>query len=146
MASYTLSLVSRRSPAGSFIADPVFLAAQQLLFTAFPDHSNALVAALHSRNPQLWNYSNGALVGAAITSHPTPLEGELHFFAVAPEAQKQGVGRAFYEALEARAFTNQARVTAVSYVPGFFERIGFVNKGPTHTPVGCLDHYLIKVK
>lgn len=145
-SSYTLTHVSRRTPAGGVIADAGFLEAQQLLLEAFPERTRALFAAFNSRNAQLWDYRNGQVVGAAITSHPTSTEGELHFFAVAPDVRRTGIGRAFYEALEARAFQGQEKVIATSVVPGFFERIGFFNRGVTHTYRGQSEYYMVRVK
>jgi GNAT superfamily N-acetyltransferase len=141
---YTLASVSRRTPAGTIIADRYFLEAQALLSEAFPDHGLALFRAFNSRNAALWEYRNGHTVGAAITSHPVPTEGELHFFAIAPPLQGTGLGRAFYEALEPRAFPTQSKIVAVTPVPAFFEKLGFFDRSPARQRT--TERYMIKVK
>ncbi|MBM3230538.1 GNAT family N-acetyltransferase [Candidatus Pacearchaeota archaeon] len=130
MDSYTLSRVSRRTSAGGIVLDPAFLQAQTFLFNCFPARAQAIYSALSSRNTQLWTYKNGSLVGAAITSHPTAEEGELHFIGIAPELQSRGLGRFFYTALEAQAFSDRRKIIAVTATPAFFESLGFFDRSP----------------
>jgi N-acetylglutamate synthase-like GNAT family acetyltransferase len=120
------------------------LEAWHLLLATFPRHPVALHAAFNSPYAHLWVYGKGECVGASITSTPTPAEGELHFFAIAPAHQKRGIGRSFYCALEAVAFSDARRIIAVSSVPLFFEKPGFFDRTPCNWKSS--DRYMLKVK
>jgi len=66
------------------------------------------------------------LAGCGALHFYTPTAGEIRSLAVAPEFQKRHAGRLLVEALmaEAKAFALQS-VFAFTYIPGFFQRLGF---------------------
>lgn len=70
--------------------------------------------------------SNGVLLGCGALHFYTPVVGEIRSLAVAEEAKTHGVGRRVVEALvgEADSYALDA-VFAFTYVPGFFQKMGF---------------------
>jgi amino-acid N-acetyltransferase len=71
-------------------------------------------------------YDGDALVGCGALHFYTPTTAEVRSLAVLPDAKQNGVGRAVVEVLEQEAYDNGLEVIfAFTYVPGFFERLGF---------------------
>jgi amino-acid N-acetyltransferase len=71
-------------------------------------------------------YDGDALVGCGALHFYTPTTAEVRSLAVLPEAKHHGVGRAVVEALEQEACDNSLEaIFAFTYVPGFFEKLGF---------------------
>lgn len=66
------------------------------------------------------------LAGCGALHFYTPSAGEIRSLAVGPEFQKRQAGRLLVEALEAeaKAFSLQS-VFAFTYIPAFFQRLGF---------------------
>lgn len=72
-------------------------------------------------------YSGETLAGCAALHFYTPTSAEVRSLAVRPELKELGVGRALVEALETEARQDDlASIFAFTYVPGFFEKLGFV--------------------
>jgi amino-acid N-acetyltransferase len=71
-------------------------------------------------------YDGDALVGCGALHFYTPTSAEVRSLAVLPDAKQHGVGRALVEALEQEARNNGLEaIFAFTYVPGFFEKLGF---------------------
>jgi len=71
-------------------------------------------------------YDGQKLVGCAALHFYTPTTAEVRSLAVLPERKEHGIGRILVEALEAEARENDLEaIFAFTYVPGFFEKIGF---------------------
>ena len=71
-------------------------------------------------------YDGQRLAGCAALHFYSPLSAEVRSLAVRPSAKRLGVGRALVEALEAEAREqNLASIFAFTYVPGFFQKLGF---------------------
>lgn len=70
--------------------------------------------------------SSGRLAGCGALHFYTPTMGEVRSLAVEPELKKHGLGRLVVEALDREARENQLHaVFAFTYVPGFFEKMGY---------------------
>lgn len=69
---------------------------------------------------------NGRLIGCGALHFYTSSSGEVRSLAVEPGEKTKGIGRRLVESLEndARAHDLQA-LFAFTYVPGFFEKLGF---------------------
>lgn len=68
----------------------------------------------------------GRIAGCAALHFYTPIAGEVRSLAVAPALAGAGIGRKLVEALEAEARdSGLATLFAFTYVPGFFEKLGF---------------------
>lgn len=71
-------------------------------------------------------YQGNILVGCGALHFYTPTTAEVRSLAVLPAAKQHGVGRAVVEALEAEARENDLEAMfAFTYVPGFFQKLGF---------------------
>jgi amino-acid N-acetyltransferase len=71
-------------------------------------------------------YDGDALVGCGALHFYTPTTAEVRSLAVLPDAKQHGIGRAVVEALEQEARDNGLEaIFAFTYVPGFFEKLGF---------------------
>lgn len=71
-------------------------------------------------------YQDGVLAGCGALHFYTPVTAEVRSLAVLPRLKQHGVGRAVVEALELEARENGLEaIFAFTYVPGFFERVGF---------------------
>lgn len=71
-------------------------------------------------------YDGGTLAGCGALHFYSPLSAEVRSLAVRPDSKRLGVGRALVEALEAEAREqNLASIFAFTYVPGFFQKLGF---------------------
>jgi amino-acid N-acetyltransferase len=71
-------------------------------------------------------YEDGKLAGCGALHFYTPAVAEVRSLAVLPELKQRGTGRALVEALEQEALENDLEsIFAFTYVPGFFERLGF---------------------
>lgn len=71
-------------------------------------------------------YDDGELVGCGALHFYTPQSAEVRSLAVLPDRKQHGVGRAVVESLEDEARQNDLEsIFAFTYVPGFFERLGF---------------------
>ncbi len=71
-------------------------------------------------------YQGDRLVGCGALHFYTPTSGEVRSLAVLPEVKQQGTGRALVNALEAEAQQHDLEsIFAFTYVPGFFEKLGF---------------------
>ncbi|HMF76295.1 MAG TPA: N-acetyltransferase [Bryobacteraceae bacterium] len=71
-------------------------------------------------------YDGDMLVGCGALHFYTPTTAEVRSLAVLPEAKQHGIGRAVVEALEQEARANGLEaIFAFTYVPGFFEKLGF---------------------
>ncbi len=71
-------------------------------------------------------YLDDLLAGCGALHFYTPTSAEVRSLAVLPALKQQGVGRVLVEALEAEARENDLEsVFAFTYVPQFFERLGF---------------------
>ena len=66
------------------------------------------------------------LVGCGALHFYSPTSGEVRSLAVDPTTKSRGIGRAVVEALELEAIEYQLHsIFAFTYVPRFFERVGF---------------------
>jgi amino-acid N-acetyltransferase len=71
-------------------------------------------------------WDGAQLLGCAALHFYGPHSAEVRSLAVRPQVKKLGVGRKLVEALEAEAHEQDlACIFAFTYVPGFFERLGF---------------------
>jgi amino-acid N-acetyltransferase len=71
-------------------------------------------------------YDGEILVGCGALHFYTPTTAEVRSLAVLPEMKQHGIGRLIVEALEAEARENHLQaIFAFTYVPGFFEKLGF---------------------
>jgi amino-acid N-acetyltransferase len=71
-------------------------------------------------------YDSATLVGCAALHFYTPTVAEVRSLAVLPELKQHGTGRALVESLEQEARDNELEsIFAFTYVPGFFEKLGF---------------------
>ena len=71
-------------------------------------------------------YSGRKLLGCGALHFYTPTTGEIRSLAVEPSLKTQGVGRRIVAALETEALENGLHALfAFTYVPGFFQRLGF---------------------
>ena len=71
-------------------------------------------------------YSGEQLAGCAALHFYTPTSAEVRSLAVRPALKQLGVGRALVQALEDEAVENDLHsIFAFTYVPGFFEKLGF---------------------
>jgi amino-acid N-acetyltransferase len=71
-------------------------------------------------------YDGDVLMGCAALHFYSLQSAEVRSLAVRPEAKKLGVGRSLLDALEAEAREQDlASIFAFTYVPGFFEKLGF---------------------
>jgi amino-acid N-acetyltransferase len=71
-------------------------------------------------------YIGKELVGCAALHFYTPTTAEVRSLAVKPEMKQHGIGRALVEAIEEEANENELEaIFAFTYVPDFFERMGF---------------------
>lgn len=66
------------------------------------------------------------IIGCGALHFYTPRSAEVRSLAVSPEKKAAGVGRLIVELLEADARNQQIQsIFAFTYVPGFFEKLGF---------------------
>ena len=71
-------------------------------------------------------YDGDLLLGCGALHFYTPTSAEVRSLAVWPDAKQHGVGRALVEALEAEAREQGLEsIFAFTYVPGFFQKLGF---------------------
>lgn len=71
-------------------------------------------------------YDGPVLAGCGALHFYTPANAEVRSLAVLPARERNGVGRAIVEALEAEARENDLEsIFAFTYVSGFFEKLGF---------------------
>jgi amino-acid N-acetyltransferase len=71
-------------------------------------------------------YDGEVLAGCGALHFYTPTTAEVRSLAVLPEMKQHGVGRALVEALEQEARDNDLEsIFAFTYVPGFFQKLGF---------------------
>jgi len=71
-------------------------------------------------------YSGNALVGCGALHFYTPTVAEVRSLAVLPALKQRGTGRVLVETLESEARDNNLdAIFAFTYVPAFFERLGF---------------------
>jgi len=71
-------------------------------------------------------YDGEVLAGCGALHFYTPTCAEVRSLAVLPEMKQHGVGRALVEALEQEARDNDLEsIFAFTYVPGFFQKLGF---------------------
>jgi amino-acid N-acetyltransferase len=71
-------------------------------------------------------YDGSLLAGCGALHFYTPAAAEVRSLAVLPERARRGVGREIVLALEAEARDNDLdAIFAFTYVPGFFEKLGF---------------------
>ena len=69
---------------------------------------------------------DGHIVGCGALHFYTPRSAEIRSLAVSPNRKAGGVGRMIVESLEAQALDHQLQsIFAFTYVPGFFEKLGF---------------------
>ncbi len=69
---------------------------------------------------------DGAIAGCGALHFYTSRSAEVRSLAVSPEKKAGGVGRMIVEALEAEARDQELQsIFAFTYVPGFFEKLGF---------------------
>lgn len=70
---------------------------------------------------------DSAIVGCGALHFYTPRSAEIRSLAVSPEKKAGGVGRLIVQALEAEARDHALQsIFAFTYVPGFFEKLGFI--------------------
>lgn len=70
--------------------------------------------------------SSHALVGCGALHFYTPTSAEVRSLAVHPDRKSEGLGRRIVEALEAEAVEHGlASMFAFTYVPGFFQKLGY---------------------
>lgn len=66
------------------------------------------------------------IVGCGALHFYTPRSAEIRSLAVAPQHKAGGVGRRIVESLEEQALEHELQsIFAFTYVPGFFEKLGF---------------------
>jgi amino-acid N-acetyltransferase len=71
-------------------------------------------------------YDGDTLAACGALHFYTPTTAEIRSLAVLPEMKKNGVGRVLVNALESEARDNELEaIFAFTYVPGFFEKLGF---------------------
>jgi amino-acid N-acetyltransferase len=71
-------------------------------------------------------YVADRLVGCGALHFYTPTSGEVRSLAVDPAIKTHGMGRLMVDALEQEAVDNQLHaIFAFTYVPGFFQKMGF---------------------
>ncbi|MBV8573334.1 MAG: N-acetyltransferase [Acidobacteriaceae bacterium] len=71
-------------------------------------------------------YDGDVLLGCGALHFYTPTTAEVRSLAVLPEVTEHGIGRAVVESLAAEANENELEaIFAFTYVPRFFERLGF---------------------
>lgn len=71
-------------------------------------------------------YDGETLVGCGALHFYTPTTAEVRSLAVLPQMKQHGIGRVVVEALEAEARENDLEaIFAFTYVPGFFQKLGF---------------------
>lgn len=71
-------------------------------------------------------YDGNVLMGCGALHFYTPTSAEVRSLAVLPAQKQHGVGRALVESLEGEARENDLEsIFAFTYVPEFFERLGF---------------------
>lgn len=71
-------------------------------------------------------YMDSTLVGCGALHFYTPTSAEVRSLAVLPAMKQRGVGRVIVESLEAEARENDLEsIFAFTYVPQFFEKLGF---------------------
>lgn len=69
---------------------------------------------------------DGRLVGCGALHFYTPSSGEVRSLAVEPGEKTRGIGRRLVESLETEARIHDLQALfAFTYVPGFFEKLGF---------------------
>ena len=69
---------------------------------------------------------DSAIVGCGALHFYTPRSAEIRSLAVSPEKKAGGVGRLIVQALETEARDQELQsIFAFTYVPGFFEKLGF---------------------
>jgi amino-acid N-acetyltransferase len=72
------------------------------------------------------SYDGDLLTGCAALHFYTPTVAEVRSLAVLPELKQRGTGRILVNALEQEARENDLEaIFAFTYVPGFFEKLGF---------------------
>ena len=68
----------------------------------------------------------GEIVGCGALHFYTPRSAEIRSLAVSPERKTAGIGRKIVEMLEVEARDQELQsIFAFTYVPGFFEKLGF---------------------
>jgi amino-acid N-acetyltransferase len=71
-------------------------------------------------------YEGNVLAGCGALHFYTPTTAEVRSLAVLPEMKQHGVGRVIVQALETEGRENELEaIFAFTYVPGFFEKLGF---------------------
>jgi amino-acid N-acetyltransferase len=71
-------------------------------------------------------YDDDVLAGCGALHFYTPTTAEVRSLAVLPERKQYGIGRLIVEALEHEARANDLEaIFAFTYVPGFFQKLGF---------------------
>jgi amino-acid N-acetyltransferase len=71
-------------------------------------------------------YEGDRLSGCGALHFYTPAVAEVRSLAVLPEAKGHGIGRVIVKALETEARDNDLEaIFAFTYVPGFFQKLGF---------------------
>ncbi len=71
-------------------------------------------------------YDDDTLAGCGALHFYTPTTAEVRSLAVLPQMKQHGIGRLIVEALEVEARENELdAIFAFTYVPGFFEKLGF---------------------
>ena len=71
-------------------------------------------------------YDGEVLAGCGALHFYTPTTAEVRSLAVLPEMKHHGIGRVVVEALETEARENDLEaIFAFTYVPGFFQKLGF---------------------
>ena len=71
-------------------------------------------------------YAGQQLLGCGALHFYTPVSGEVRSLAVAPAIKRGGIGRLLVDALEKEAIHNDLHaIFAFTYVPGFFQKLGF---------------------
>jgi amino-acid N-acetyltransferase len=72
-------------------------------------------------------FSSGTLVGCGALHFYGPSHGEVRSLAVSPDSKQSGIGRTIVEALEREAKAQSLEsIFAFTYVPGFFQKLGFL--------------------
>jgi len=79
---------------------------------------------------------DGRLLGCGALHFYTPASGEVRSLAVVPDGKGKGIGRRIVEALEQEAhLAGLHSLFAFTYVPGFFQRLGFHEVDRGHLPL-----------